>query len=185
MPESSEIPKVIGLFLLVLILCALEVGCFNPFSPSVIGPSVLKPIAPQVNPDSVLYNFKYAYENRDSVVYENCLDEDFVFTYWDQSDVQGIFETELLRSEDIRVTKALFRFFDEITLHEWKVEQAPDSIGEETWKARIVSYDLLVWDTDGDYNYQYLQASGYAKFLFRQSKKDNLWRIVRWIDLTM
>jgi hypothetical protein len=181
----SERSKAVCLLLLVMAFYALAMSCFNPFSPSVIGPGVLKPIAPQVNPDSVLYNFKYAYENRDSVVYENCLDEDFVFTYWDQTDVQGIFETELSRSEDLRVTKDLFRVFDEITLQEWKVESAPDSIGEEIWKARIVSYDLLVWDTDGDYSYQYLHASGYAEFLFRESRKDNLWRIVRWIDRTI
>jgi hypothetical protein len=185
MPDSSERSKTVRLLLMVLAFYTWEMSCFNPFSPSVIGPSVLKPIAPQVDPDSVLYNFKYAYENRDSVVYENCLDEDFVFTYWDQSDVQGIFETELLRSEDIRVTKVLFRFFEEITLYEWKVEIAPDSIGEETWKARKASYDLLIWDMDGDYNYQYLHASGYAEFLFRQSPKDNLWRIIRWIDRTI
>jgi hypothetical protein len=168
----------------VLILLALAVSCFNPFSPSVIGPSLLKPIAAKIDPDSVLYNFKYAYENRDSIVYEDCLDEDFIYTYWDQSDVQGIVETELLRSEDLKVTNALFRFFDEITLHEWKVEPGPDSIGEEIWKVRVVSYVLQVWDTDGDYNYDSYSASGSAEFLFRQSKKDHLWRIVRWIDRT-
>lgn len=176
------------LLLLILVLVALAVSCFNPFSPSVVGPSVLRPIAAQIDPDSVLYNFRYAYENRDSIVYENCLDEDFVYTYWDQQDIQGIVETEFLRSEDLRVTKDLFRVFDDISLDKWEVEPAPDSLDSvtgEIWKARVVRYDLLVWDTDGDRNYESYSASGSAEFLFRQSKKDHLWRIVRWIDRTI
>ena len=171
--------------LLALAGLALAVGCFNPFSPSVTGPSVLKPIAPRIDPDSVLYNFKYAYENRDSIVYEDCLDEDFIYTYYDQDNVQGIYETELGRAEDLRVTKDLFRVFDEITYHEWKVKSAPDSIGVEVWKVRVVTYDLLVRDTDGDRSYEWYSASGSAEFLFRRSEKDNLWRIVRWIDRTI
>ena len=171
--------------LLALAGLALAVGCFNPFSPSVIGPGLLKPIAPQIDPDSVLYNFKYAYENRDSIVYENCLDEEFIYEYLDQDEIQRIVETELLRSEDLRVTKAIFRLFDEIRLDEWRVTAAPDSVGEEVWKVRKVSYNLLLWDTDGDYDYQSLQAIGSADFLFRPSEKDDLWRIVRWIDRTI
>jgi hypothetical protein len=163
-------------------ICILISGCFNPFSPSVIGPGVLKPIAPQVDPDSVLYNFKYAYENRDSVVYENCLDEGFIFTYWDQSKTgEGIEETELLRSEDVKVTKALFRSYEDIKLDKWVVEPASDtSVGEEIWKVRNVEFHLSVRDIDGEY--QNLDATGKAEFLFRRSEKDNLWRIVRWID---
>jgi len=175
------------LLLLILILLALAVSCFNPFSPSVVGPSVLRPIAAQIDPDSVLYNFRYAYENRDSIVYENCLDEDFVYTYWDQQDIQGIVESEFLRSEDLRVTKDLFRVFDDISLDKWEVEPAPDSLDSitgEIWKVRVVTYVLLVWDTDGDRNYESYSASGSAEFLFRKSEKDNLWRIVRWIDRT-
>ena len=60
-----------------------------------------------------------------------------------------------------------------------------DSITGEIWKARVVRYDLLVWDTDGDRDYESYSASGSAEFLFRESKQDNLWRIVRWIDRTI
>ena len=185
MPGLSKTSIRICLLLMVLSLCALAGSCFNPFSPSVIGPSVLKPIAPQVDPDSVLYNFKYAYENRDSIVYENCLDEDFIYTYWDQTDIEGIVVKDLTRPEDLHATNALFRFFDEIRLDEWVVRPAPDSVDSVTGeirKARVVSYYLLVWDADG---YDSFGAIGSAEFLFRQSKKDNLWRIVRWIDRTI
>ncbi len=163
-------------------ICILIWSCFNPFSPSVIGPGALKPIAPQVNPDSVLYNFKYAYENRDSIVYENCLDEEFKFSYWDQLKVgDAIVETEFYLGTDLEVTKGLFRTFEDIRLDKWKVNLAPDTtVGTEIWKVRNVEFHLSVRDIDGDY--QNMEANGFAEFVFRQSKEDNLWRIVRWTD---
>jgi hypothetical protein len=110
------------------------------------------------------------------------LDEDFIFTYWDQTAVgEGIVETEFLRSEDLKVTRSLFRTFDDIKLDKWKVSPSPDSsVGEEIWKVRNVEFHLSVRDIDGEY--QSMEANGYAEFLFRRSNKDNLWRIVRWID---
>ena len=69
-------------------------GCLNPFSPSVLGPSGVKAIVEQVEPDSVLHNFKYAYEHNDIDVYENCLDKNFIFRYTDQ-DKSGKFTSPL------------------------------------------------------------------------------------------
>ena len=108
---------------------ALWVGCYNPFSPSVIGPGAIKPIAPQVDPDSVLHNFKYAYENRDSIVYENCLDKNFTFTYKDQDETEREIQVEIPRDGrggDLYVTRALFRTFDDIRLDTWIVTPAPE-----------------------------------------------------------
>jgi hypothetical protein len=174
--------KIITFCILLSAICILFLSCFNPFSPSVIGPGALKPIAPQVDPDSVLYNFKYAYENRDSVVYENCLDEDFKFTYWDQLKVgDAIEETEFGQSQDLKATNNLFRTFEDIRLDKWKVDSLPDmTVGEELWKARKVEFHLSVWDIDGEY--QNMEANGFAEFYFRRSDQDNLWRIVHWID---
>lgn len=170
----------------ILFLIVYGSGCFNPFSPSVIGPSAVRPIAPQVDPDSVMYNFKYAYENRDSIVYENLLDKDFIFIYKDLDKVQGV---EVLmeiprdgRGGDLYVTRALFKTFDEIRLDTWLVKTAPDSTGEETWKSRQVTFHLSLRDTGGDYGYLHLEATGFAEFYFRQSEEDGQWRIIRWID---
>ena len=184
---TSKVLTRTPLLLISLGFCALILGCFNPFSPSVIEPSAIKPIAPQIDPDSVLHNFKYAYENRDSIVYENCLDPDFIFVYKDQDEVTlKEIEVEVSRDGkggDIYRTKALFRWFDDIRLDTWLVTSAPDStVGEEIWKIRNVTFHLSVRDTDGDYDYQHMEASGFAQFLFRRSQEDDLWRIVRWID---
>lgn len=181
MPSLMKLLRGICFYILHFAICYLLCGCYNPFSPSVTAPGFLKPIARQVDPDSVLYNFKYAYENRDSLVYENCLDEEFVFTFWDQDKMENP-ETEFFRMQDLKATKDLFRTFDEIKL-EWRVEPDSDRIvGEEIWKVRKVVFDLSIWDTNGDFNYQSIQASGTAEFFFRRSRKDNLWRIVHWID---
>ncbi len=187
MSSLSKVLRRTSPLFMVLAFCVLAEGCFNPFSPSVIGPSTLKPIVSQVDPDSVMHNFKYAYENRDSIVYENCLDPDFVFVYIDQDKVTLKYEpVEVSRDGkggDIYRTKGLFRAFDDIRLDTWKVSEAPDTaVGEEIWKKRNVTFHLSVRDTDGDYNYQHMEATGFAEFLFRQSEEDNLWRIVRWTD---
>jgi hypothetical protein len=181
-------PKKICLLSLIFFLVALWFGCFNPFSPSVVGPGTIKPIAPQTDPDSVLYNFKYAYENRDSIVYENCLDKDFIFIYKDQDETEREVEVEIPRDGkggDLYITKALFRAFDDIRLDTWTVTSAldsVDSVGRDTLKVRNVTFHLSLRDTDGDYDFQHLEATGFAEFIFRKSKEDNLWRIVRWTD---
>jgi hypothetical protein len=179
-------PKKICLLSLIFFLVALWFGCFNPFSPSVVGPGTIKPIAVQTSPDSVLHNFKYAYENRDSIVYEDCLDKDFIFRYKDQDEIeQRDIDVEIPRDGkggDLYITRALFRVFDDIRLDTWVVTPAPDSVGEEIWKRRKVEFHLSLRDVDGDYDFQHLEATGFAEFIFRQSKEDNLWRIVRWID---
>lgn len=177
--------KRIYLLSLIFSLAALGFSCFNPFSPSVVGPGTIKPIAVQTDPDSVLHNFKYAYENRDSIVYENCLDKDFIFRYKDQDETEREFDVEIPRDGrggDLYVTKALFRAFDDIRLDTWIVTPAPDSVGEEIWKRKNVVFHLSLRDIDGDYDFQHLEATGFAEFMFRKSKEDNLWRMVRWID---
>jgi hypothetical protein len=53
-------------------------------------------------------------------------------------------------------------------------------VGKEMWKVRNVEFHLSVRDMDG--GYQNMEANGFAEFYFRRSDKDNLWRIVHWID---
>jgi hypothetical protein len=186
--SRHRIREKIYLLFLISSFTVLWFGCFNPFSPSVIGPSTIKPIAPQTDPDSVLHNFKYAYENRDSIVYENCLDKDFIFIYKEQNEIEGEIEVEIPRDGkggDLYVTKALFRAFDDIRLDTWIVTPAPDSVdsvGGDTLKVRNVTFYLSLRDTDGDYDFQHLGAAGFAEFMFRQSEEDSLWRIIRWSD---
>jgi len=167
-------------------------ACENPFAPPLLGPGTFKPIVRQTLPDSVLHNFKYAYEYRDSLVYENCLDVDFIFYYKDQDQATQTGEVWVQvprdgKGGDIYRTNRLFRVFDDIRLDTWNVladSAEVDTATGELWEVRNVRFHLSLRDTDGDYNFQHLEATGYVKFMFRISE-DGWWRIVRWYDTSI
>ncbi len=184
------------LFLSFIILLALY--CANPFSPPKAGPGSLAPILPQncsdcpdsVNAYNVLSNFKYAYENRDIDVYENCLDPDFKFVYTDQDRQQQIEIVEIPRdglSGDVYRTQGLFEAFSEIRLDTWDPARqgaegpiTPEHPGE-TWEVWLVNFYLSLRDLTGAYSYQQYEANGLAMFKIRKSP-DGYWRIVLWED---
>lgn len=175
------------------ILC---LTCSNPFAPPEVGPGALAPILPQnceecpdsVNAYAALSNFKYAYENRDIDVYENCLDEDFVFIYIDQNRSGEIEEVEIPRdgdSGDILRTRRLFEAFDEIRLSTWipnRLEpEGPELHDGETWEVWLVTFHLSLRDLSGTYNFQQFEANGLALYKIKESY-DGFWRIIVWED---
>jgi hypothetical protein len=172
-----------SLYIILIIVSGLS--CYNPFSPPEVGPGSVLPVASQTDPDSVLKNFKYAYEYRDIITYENCLDQDFLFYYIDQNDITGeLQEQRIQRSDDIERTRGVFRAFDDIRFETWEVFPIPseyDSLTKEELKLRQANFHLSLTDIDGDYNYEHLEATGFAKFKFRRSE-DGFWRIVYWQD---
>jgi hypothetical protein len=172
-------------FLLIILVLFSGLACYNPFSPPVVGPGFMVPIALQTDPDSVLQNFKYAYEYRDIITYENCLDKQFVFYYIDQDNQTGeIREWPVSRDDDISRTSGVFKVFDDIRFESWEVFPLPseyDSSFQEERKIRQVNFHLVLRDIDGDFNYEHLEATGFALFKFRRSE-DGFWRIVYWKD---
>lgn len=171
-------------------------SCSNPFAPPEVGPGVLAPILPQncsecpdsVNAFAVLSNFKYAYENRDIDIYENCLDYDFMFIYIDQDRQGEIEEIEVPRdgiSGDIARTRRLFDAFNEIRLDTWiprRLDPEDSSMHDgEYWEVWIVTFHLFLRDLTGVYNFQQFEANGLAFFKIRKSG-DGFWRIVVWED---
>lgn len=177
-----HIVRTATIFLAMLTLSA----CENPFAPAVVGPSRLVPIVRQTAPDSVLHNLKYAYEHRDIDVYENCLDDQFVFRYIDQDRTGQIEQVEIPRdgpSGDLARTERLFRLFDEIKLETWvPVFERREYPNDEPWEVYRVYFNLSVKDLDGDFGYQFFEAVGLAEFKFRRSAADSLYRIVVWDD---
>jgi hypothetical protein len=170
--------------------------CSNPFAPPEVGPGALAPILPQncedcpdsVNAFAVLSNFKYAYENRDIDVYENCLDENFIFIYIDQNRSGEIEEVEIPRdgnSGDIIRTRRLFEAFDDIRLSTWipnRLEpEGPELHEGETWEVWLVTFHLSLRDLSGTYNYQQFEANGLALYKIKKSF-DGFWRIIVWED---
>lgn len=179
--------------LAVLILWLGIISCSNPFAPPEIGPGVLAPILPQncaacpdsVNASAVLSNFYYAYENRDIDVYENCLDNDFVFIFIDQNRSGEIEEVEIPRdglSGDIVRTRRLFEAFDEIRLNTWITNRLePELNGNDTLEVWLVTFHLSLRDLSGTYNFQQFEANGLALYKIKKSP-DGFWRIVVWED---
>ena len=171
--------------LYIILILVSGLSCYNPFSPPEVGPGFVLPIAAQTDPDSVMKNFKYAYEYRDIITYENCLDQDFLFYYIDQNDITGeLQEQRIQRSDDLERTRGVFKVFDDIRLETWEVFPLPseyDSLTHEELKLRQANFHLSLTDIDGDYNYEHLEATGFAKFKFRRSE-DGFWRIVYWQD---
>lgn len=185
------------IFKLIFVAAAIVIlSCSNPFAPPEVGPGSLAPILPQncgecpdsVNAYAVLSNFKYAYENRDIDVYENCLDDDFMFIYIDQDRQGQIEEIEVPRdgtSGDISRTRRLFEAFNEIRLDTWVPQRLdpedPSLHDGEVWEIWIVTFHLYFRDLTGAYNFQQFEANGLAFFKIRESS-DGFWRIVVWED---
>ena len=167
---------------------SLILACTNPFSPPEIGGSEIVPIRQQTSVGAVLDNFRYAYENRDIDVYEDLLDPDFVFYYFDPERIEGIDRVLVPRdgpSGDLDRTRRMFAVFDDIKLPTWDLTDAyVDTTMPYPREVRRVAFRLLVRDLDGDYNYESIEANGDALFFFRQTPGDGLWRIVRWEDLS-
>jgi ketosteroid isomerase-like protein len=173
-------------------------GCSNPFAPPVIGAGTLAPILAQncgecsdsTNAFAVISNFKYAYENRDLDIYENCLDDDFIFVYIDQNAYGEIEEVEIPRdgtSGDLFRTGRLFEAFDEIRLDTWipiRLEpEGPEIHNGEVWEIWQVNFHLSLRDLSGAFNFQQFEANGLAFYKIRKSA-DGYWRIVLWEDLS-
>ncbi len=188
--------KILVLALLNVVLAFLLSSCVNPFAPAEAESRFLAPIADQSDTSdataagNVLANFKYAYENNDIDVYENCLDDEFVFIYTDQDRYGEIEIVEVLRdgvSGDIYRTRRLFEIFDEIRLDTWlplrserELENHPDH-PDEIWEVRNVNFHLVLRDITGYDCYAQFEASGLAEFKMRRSS-NGVMRIRIWED---
>lgn len=188
----------VRLFLLTLIagLTISQLSCFNPFAPTQAETRFLAPILSQKDENdsiaayNVMSNFKYAYENNDIDVYENCLDDDFIFIYIDQDRYGEIEIVEIPRdgfSGDLYRTRRLLETFDEIRLDTWiplrstpEPETHPDHPGE-VWEVWNVNFYLSLRDITGNYNYGQYEANGWAVFKLKR-REDEVMRIRIWED---
>jgi hypothetical protein len=179
-----------------LLICG---SCFNPFSPTQAESRFSAPIFSQSDANdsiaaaNVLANFKYAYENNDIDVYENCLDAEFVFIYIDQDRYGQIERVEVPRdgiSGDISRTHRLFEIFDEIRLDTWiPFREEPEPVSNpdhpgEIWEMWNVNFHLSLRDVSGDYNYIQFEANGWAVFKIRRSRDGNM-RMRVWEDQSL
>lgn len=165
-------------------------GCKNMFAPTLGdlngGNSIYR--IDQESPAEVLHNFKYSYIYRDSLMYANLIDSEFVFVYYQPSDESGTGHYDSwMRSVELRTTGRFLNAFNYIDLI-WQttldsafyqmngdeILNERDTLFEDANIADIAkSYQLTLGD--------YTTLIGDADFRFRKGN-DGKWRILRWED---
>src|SRR2546427_6877483 len=102
-----------SLFICVLAAISLQ-GCFNPFAPKLdTSPSNENILSDQKTIEGVFQNFKYAYTFKDTSIYGQLLDDDFIFTYYDYD--LGV-DVSWDRATDMKTTSGLFQNTQDLNL---------------------------------------------------------------------
>ncbi len=176
-------------FLLVLSLLAIS-ACNNIFAPALGnldgGNSIYR--SDQATPADVLHNFKYAYIYRDSLIYSNLIDSEFVFVYYQPGEGSGTGHYDSwMRSVELKTTGRFLSAFNYIDLI-WQTtldSSFYEMQGDEILSERDSLFELANY-ADISKSYQltlgdYTTLIGNADFRFRKGN-DGKWRIIRWED---
>ena len=162
--------SVISTFVLLLTVG----GCVNPFAPgfdeetSTLG-SIL---GDQSTIEGLFQNFKFAYTFKDTTVYGQLLDQNFVFVYRDYD--LGV-DVSWGRDEDMRATYGLFLNAQNLDLI-WNnvISFAGDSL-----KANVVrGFNLTVTFNPNDI----IRVDGYVNMVMERPELQSNWSITRWRD---
>ena len=149
---------------------SLLTSCLNPFAP-VEGEVGAQVWSDQSSVGGLLNNFALAYDYRDSLRYAGCLDESFVFHYYDVE--SGHFDS-WFRDTDLKATGGMFRAFNRIDL-EWNsvpAEVEDFNLADSNY-AFIVRFNLTLGSE--------VPLMGYASFTVRMGD-DERFRIMVWQD---
>ena len=166
--------KISIVFCLFFVFIALVIssGCLNPFAPKLgeITSNLDMFLTPQKTPEEVMTNFRYAYILKDSLVYRDLLNDDFIFVWRDhENDTFVSWGKEV----DIRKTVGLFNYFTVINLV-WNstnyIAYSPDSTTAEISKGFILTLDFE------------LRITGEALFNLIRLPETGIWKITRWVD---
>jgi len=162
--------------LLIPILCML-VSC-NPFAPGQDDSSgdAAALLSDQKNPDGVFQNLKYAYTFRDTTIYGQLFDGNFIFLYPDYD--RGGVEISWGRDEEMRTANGLFQSVQRLDLL-WNNIIDSSSIDSYTTDASISrGFNLTVTFSASDI----VRVDGYASLRLVRQGTEYPWMIVRWHD---
>ncbi len=158
-------------FIFITVLITI-VSC-NPFSPD------YKDLEDYISTESnttingLINNFAYSYSFKDSFLYETLLDSSFIFKF----NNNGVYES-WNKDEDLRITKRMFRSFDQLELtFNSSFEEPSESILDTSL---ILSFNLNLY-----LGTELTNFFGHGKFKFvRRLEKDKyVWKINFWEDL--
>jgi hypothetical protein len=158
----------------VIAVCAgplLLAGCLNPFAPGLD----TSPAESSCNPltvDGVFQCFQNAYTFRDTTIYGQLVDRNFVFVYFDY-DI-GV-DVTWGRDDEMRTTYQLFQNAQKLDLI-WGTILSTTSDSNQVNVVR--GFNLTVtWNPTSVEN-----ASGYANMTFARNRSIDPWKIVQWRD---
>ena len=158
-------------FLLVLLPVG---GCLNPFAPAFdenLGPQNSL-LGDQTTVEGVFQNFRYAYTFRDTTIYSQLLDREFVFVYRDYD--RG-FDVSWGHDEDMRSTYGLFQNVQNLDL----VWNNIISFSGDSLKSNVTrGFDLTVTYSPSDVDRVY----GYANLTLERNRSGGIWKISQWRD---
>jgi hypothetical protein len=156
----------------VIFISMYFISCENIFSPKLDNTTATSILTDQKTVEGVYQNFKYAYTFKDTTVYGNLLDQDFVFTYRDY--VLG-FDVSWDRSTDMRTTTGLFQNSQKLEVI-WNniIFQGGDSLTQNVKR----SFNLTITFNPGDV----VRLNGFADMNFRRNSTADVWKIIGWRD---
>lgn len=164
--------------IVIIALVGLVLAACNPFAPALDttddgGDSIL---GDQTTIDGVFQNMKYAYTFRDTTIYGQLLNPDFVFVFRDYD--RGV-DISWGRDEEMRTTNGLFRNVQRLDLV-WNniISLSVDS--SETASDVSRNFNLTVTFNPSDI----LRVEGYASLALARPGPDTPWMIVRWRDVS-
>jgi hypothetical protein len=163
---------------LPIVLVFIVLAACNPFAPALDtdtddGDSIL---GDQTTINGVFQNMKYAYTFRDTTIYGQLLNSDFVFVFRDYD--RGV-DISWGRDEEIRTTNGLFRNVQRLDLV-WNniISLSVDSSDTESDVSR--NFNLTVTFNPSDI----IRVEGYASLALARPVSDAPWMIVRWRDVS-
>ncbi len=161
---------------IIVFLSAIALsGCFNPFSPSLdTSTSEENIISDQKTIEGVFQNFKYAYSFKDTSIYGQTLDPEFVFSYFDYE--VGV-NVSWDRATDMRTTEGLFSNSQELRLI-WNniIYQEGDSLTVDVKR----SFNLSITFNPNDI----INFNGFVDMQLRRPTINDKWKIRIWKDMT-
>ncbi|MBN2858062.1 MAG: hypothetical protein JXN63_06650 [Candidatus Delongbacteria bacterium] len=125
--------------------------------------------------EGLMKNFVYAYTFKDSFLYEELLDDEFMFEY----DEGGVWES-WNKDEDVRITKTIFRNFKKIDLVFNSI--FPEHTAEADTTI-LTSFKIDFYS--GESSSAVLKLTGYSKFIYSKTTEEGEVRysIKYWGDL--
>ncbi|TKJ41818.1 hypothetical protein CEE37_04415 [candidate division LCP-89 bacterium B3_LCP] len=163
------------------VLCAISFSfssCLNPFAPVLGNPSSSVWTEAQTVGE-LLDNFKNSYNFQDSLRYADCLDESFVFVYYDVIEER---EDQWGRDTDLKTTGGLFSNFEEIHLIWYALPENISDFAEENTSLEFdASFSLSLYGYEGGSTYD---LYGFANFTVEKEAGDRF-RIITWKDITI